>query len=344
MENESIEPLNSPDVINLLSEDPEDLFEEREESPDLDPSDFSEFEESEDANPEDEDPEDPEDPESELDPEEEIEDHRYTQEELSEKGKEMRKEFMQVMKPSTIIGFADMILSRGGSAAMVKTDRKDWRLDPEEKEWLALCLDCMIEEERIEFWPAKVWLILGVVVFYGLKGMDNYTKYYTAKGIEMHRPEIEIKTTSESIAKEYAELEVLQDKAALEEKRAKVMSRIARAMKAQEEGVSLEELNAVKENHRPTFVQKAKKDIEKKFPPERYPPDQYEYVEGILQFGKGGKPKKRRGRKKDNVPFRHPVTGFFCNEEEYNQAMRDLNYTNGQSSDEVEDAEIVHTA
>jgi len=312
-------------VLEILAGEPEDLTEERIESPELDLSDF----EQEQPPVKEEDPEE-EALEFESDPEEATTARKI---ELDEQGEKMREEFMSIMKPSTIIAFADMILSRGGSAVMTRTDRKDWGLDPEEKEWLALCLDCMIQEEGIKFWPAKVWLILGIIVFYGLKGMDNYTVYYSSRGIDARAPQLKLEEISANIIKETAELDVLEEQAKLEEKRARVMAKIAIAQRAQKEGITVEDMRT-QDHHKmdPTKVEKSEVISTQdnpvvRYPFDEYPPHIYAYRDGVIQLKKNGEPKRKNGRSNGSVrrsPIIHPITNKFCSQEEFDRVTAEI--------------------
>lgn len=90
--------------------------------------------------------------------------------ERQQKIQDAKKEVVQsLIEPATVIAFADMGLSRLGSMAP-NSERSDWQLDKEEKEVFTAIFDAMVEEEGINFWPAKIWLLLAVIFVYGAKG------------------------------------------------------------------------------------------------------------------------------------------------------------------------------
>ena len=91
--------------------------------------------------------------------------------------------------------------------AMVKTDKSDWRLDSEERQFLADILEVMMEEEKIEFWSAKVWLIIALAFFYAMKTMTNYERYYSDNRIG-GTPQMFIEQAKEKHAVDMAEIEV----------------------------------------------------------------------------------------------------------------------------------------
>lgn len=175
-------------VTSILAGEPQSrqpLVEQAE----IDPSDFNtdiskfqqngkppEEDETEPATPEPApEPEEEEEEADESEPEEADQDEEEKEPEQTEaqrKASEVKKEIVQsLMEPEFIIAFGDAILSRGGSMIPGAT-REDWKLDPEEKEIFAKILGLTVEEEGINFWPAKTWLIIAVIVVYGFKGVE----------------------------------------------------------------------------------------------------------------------------------------------------------------------------
>jgi len=124
--------------------------------------------------------------------------------ERQEKIQEAKKEVVQsLLEPATIIAFTDMGLSRLGSM-VPNSQRSDWQLDPEEKEIFALILDATIEEEGIQFWPAKTWLFIAVIFVYGTKG---FLVWDGSADSQAQDPEL-LKLEGD---KEIARLEIIRD-------------------------------------------------------------------------------------------------------------------------------------
>jgi hypothetical protein len=255
-----------------------------------------------------------------------VEAEEVRNEELSEKSKEIKKRFVKMMKPSRIIGFGDMILSRAGSAIMIKTDKKDWRLDKDEKEFLSDCLDVMIEEEGIEFWPAKVWLMLAVVFFFGMKGLDNYSKYYSSTGLLMNSHKDEHENYVHSHDKRMLEIQQDMLEAEYFEQKAKLAKRIRDAQHAIENDLDLPEKNGAIYT---TGQTKVKPGID----PD-YPPDKYYYKNGVLQLNQDGTPSLKPGPKEGTKVYQHPITKKFISKDAYFKIM------NGQSIDDEEPEEV----
>lgn len=189
MNDQKLLPEPDDDIIDILAGTPVDELRSEVEPPPLDEEDFDPPSEPEEPDQE------PEEPDQQ---DEQIEDHTESQEdvrqsELSEKSQEIKQRFVKMMKPSRIVGFGDMILSRCGSFLMKKTAKRDWQLDKDEKEFLADALDVMVEEEGIQFWPAKVWFVLAIIFFFGMKTLHNYDRYYSKKGkfLNSHREDHE---------------------------------------------------------------------------------------------------------------------------------------------------------
>lgn len=253
-------------------------------------------------------------------------------EELSEKSKEIKKKFVSMINPKSVISFADFAFSRGGSFAMRKTDKKDWRLDPEEKEFLTEVLEVMIEEEGIEFWPAKVWLILALLFFYGMKTMDNYMKFYTQKSIDSRQPLLILEERKKQKESELAEIEAMEIELEILQKRSILEKRINQVREAMKRGESAED---IVENEKVKAIQKEAQIEELK---KLYPEDEYFWKNGELQYNLDGSVAKKRGIKSGTKRHIHPVTKQFLSDENYKKLV-----DSGEIPADDEEAEFVET-
>lgn len=232
-----------------------------------------------------------------LDNTEEIEHEEVTEEspkaarkshaELSEKSKQTKAAIVRMITPSRIVKFFDMFVSKGLPMVLKRSTRDDWRLDEEDIELLAEILDVMIEEEGIEFWPAKVWLILALLVIYAMKGADVYTtRYMTISEAEQLEEEFARFEEEEQIAIKKMELqkrrlEILRQRQAIEDEIDEITT--------QSDNETQQKAAAYEEQKR-----KAEELAELK---RKYPPSDYTWKGDELQYNLDGTPTKKRGRK-----------------------------------------------
>ena len=305
------------------------LEDENIKSPDLDKSDFEDL------------PEKDPDPEIDIDPETdpnviEIEAEDVDPEEIAKrKGEDFRKKMVSLITPETIIMFADMALSRGGTLVLVKSRKEDWSLDEEEKAVFIEILAAMIEEEGIEFWPAKYWLIIAIVFIYGLKGWDVYGVYYTDDAIEQGKPQQSLEESKKEHSKKMARLEELELEIEYQEKETLLHARKAHLKRARDLGITPDQLtNQIIEEKRVQDQGTYKNGTY--YPIDKYPPDKYAYDEtGNLKFTNEGKPRKKSGKKSGNVddnphPYMkgkvwiHPEKKNFIKKSEFDRVWREL--------------------
>jgi len=240
---------------------------------------------------------------------EEVDPDEKRKKEVGKKSTEMRKRVVQLIDAEIIISIVDMALSRGGTFALQKSNKNDWKLDQEEKEILSTILEALIEEEEIQFWSAKTWLIIAVVLIYALKSYDVYEVYYSDAGIEERTPEIRLEEARKEVKKEETELAILEMKAELIEKKARLKDKIRKAQNSIDEDISLEEVS---------LRDKKRKDEKEKdlYSPEDYPHEIYVWNNGKLQFNQDGTPRKKPGKKKNSTDKLktkiHPQTKKFC--------------------------------
>lgn len=233
--------------------------------------------------------------------------------ELEDKGKEMRKKFVKMLNPKTIVGFIDMMLARVFPLFLTKTDKSHWRFDKEEKEFLVEALDLTIEEEGIEFWPAKYWLIGGFIFFLAMRFFENYMKFYTSKALEANKNTVNLEKMQQwkeqelkAIAAMEIEIEVLEQRKNIERKLHKLKTETA-FLDEQED----KEITQLKER-----LEHDKKNEELR---KQYPEDQFWWKDGELQYNQDGSPSKRRGTKSQTR--RHPTLNRFISEEEFQELV-----------------------
>lgn len=251
---------------------------------------------------------------------ESVESEDVRQDELSEKANDIKKKFVSMINPKTVVTFANMFLSRGGGLAMKKSKKKDWDLDEDEKQFLADVLEVMIEEEGIEFWPAKVWLILALIFFYGMKSWDNYEMYYQGNQINGKDPEERKRLTQIEFDHAEADLFEMEKKAELAERHAKLQIRIDNA-NAFKNG---SDHKTVKSNQE-TKTDLTKTEDGRVFPKELYPDNVYHYIDGELQLGLNGVPKKKPGKKKGDTSdvYIDPRTKRFVSKSNFEEMIKE---------------------
>ena len=332
----------------IFEKEPEDFYQEEIDSPELDTDDFDELPEEEiDFN----DEEPTSDPDHDAVAEDETEEQRKARKknerkkELEGQEEDVRKRVVQMIKPGTIIGIGEMILTRGGSFILGRSSRKDWAFDDEEREILKDLWAAMVKEEEIEFWSAKRWLIITLVVIMLLKGVDVYELHYTELAEAENEPFEKLNKTQKEYKAEIAELEVLELRAKIAKRRAIAEHTIKNAYKEVQEIARNGTLNG---NGSPNTSEISKDKLSdpflNEFPIDEYPPDTYWYIEGELQFTQDGKPRLKPGRKSPSK--RHPLTNQFISDEEYYDVCEALgldpdnpkgdNQTDQEEEDEIE--------
>lgn len=246
--------------------------------------------------------------------------------ELNEKSKEFQAKLVRIIKPSRIIGFMDMIFSRVGPMIMRRSEKADWKLDADEKDFLAEALDAMVEEEGIMFWPAKVWLILAIIFFYGMKTYDVYADYYSRQGRQLQQPQERLQQAKERHEAKLAELEIMRMELEEAKTETELHAELIEAQQAKKVGLSIKDYRKqirkeqIQEERKTAEPAEPISEIELEYPPEDYPSDQYVYIDGELQFNKDGTPSKKRGVKpgsKAKNPYRHPTTGHLMSKSSY---------------------------
>lgn len=229
----------------------------------------------------------------------------------------------KLLDPETAVAMADMLLSRAGTIAN-KSKKDDWKLDDDEKEIFEKLLSATMEEEGMEFWPAKYWILIAIVMIYGFKGIDVWDEYYSEDGKIKHNPikkkEQDNKADEEKRKKAKAELERLVELVEMERKKKELLDELEIMTEpsgndSEQQQKSFEEETKTEEAEGIDVTEEEKE--EKERPPEKIHPDDwqnYRYVydkEGNLVRNKGDKlPKKRPGRKIGDVSPRNEK-GFF---------------------------------
>jgi len=148
------------------------------------------------------------------------------EEKLSPEEKEQAEDIAAIKKevaeslldPETVIALFDMIMSRLCTVAN-KSDKKDWKLDPDEIKIFEKLMKATMQEEGMAFWPAKYWIFVAILMIYGFKGFDVWENYYSDDALEdeankkrLSDPKVKQKETQakkEAVDKEVVDLEDL---------------------------------------------------------------------------------------------------------------------------------------
>jgi len=242
---------------------------------------------------------------------EETEQERQVNEIKSEVAKKL-------LDPETTIAMADMLLCRAGTIGN-RSKKEDWRLDDDEKEIFAKLMSATMEEEGMEFWPAKYWILIAVVMIYGFKGIDVWDQYYSAEGEKKHDPiqkrAAEKKATDETRNKVKKELEELSDLVEMERKKKELLDELKIMTQPSDNGAPDEEQTEetpteeatavdVTEETQPAKEVSSNSEEEEEKPPEQINPDEwrnyrhrYDETGKLMRNKVDGKPKKRPGMK-----------------------------------------------
>lgn len=170
-------------------------------------------------------PEKKEKKEEETEKEEEKEKRKLDPAAQEKVDKIREKVIKNFLKPESVVAFTSMFLSRSLSL-IPRTHRDDWKFDEEEKEILAELIEATIEEEGIEFWPVKVWLILSLIVIVSFKGFDVYGKYYSEDGEKRYIPEKKRVDAQEKYDRRIMELTIKTEELEFLEKEEKMKEKI----------------------------------------------------------------------------------------------------------------------
>ncbi len=330
MVNENNVPILIGEVFGVppIDEFQEEVEEKQIDNSDFDPDPNPELEEQEvDPGPGEEVEIDPDEDAIEVDAIEEDNTEEAERKKLDKEGEDFRKDLLRLIKPSTIIKFVDKMIAKTGSMILIRSEQKDWKLDSEEMELLGDILDAMIEEENIELWDAKVWLILAVVVIYGMKGADIYTQYYSGEGALKHEPIMQLESIKAEQIQHTAKLDALLIEAEMLEKEAKIKARIYQAKTAIENNVTPvaaekiiahEQLENIAYNGQDMNPKKSKKghftinEMGHVFDHSDYDPKIWSYENGLLRLKTDGTPAKIRGKQ-----YRNKTTGKLISKNDY---------------------------
>lgn len=330
-------------VTDLLGGKPQ-ATEATVESPALDPNDFDEYidfeevpQESE-TTPERDNPKDgsPSEPGAGSDANEEAEEveTEETDEEDQEKkdqADKVKQEVMQsLLDPEAVIAIMDMVLSRAGTIGN-KSKKEDWKLDEDEKEVFIKLMPVMMEEENIQFWPAKYWILIAFLLIYGMKSYDVWDDYYSPEAkIEVEKKKLaesdegKAKIKAKEKAKKEKELEDLRAEVHFEEEKKKLLAQLEiyqqngseDAPPAQEPPAQDQDRSPAPQSPNEQNIETVKaeevieeeltnheEEEEEEAPPVKIKPqdrDKYRFEydqQGNLMYTKKGLPRKRRGVK-----------------------------------------------
>lgn len=311
--------IDTSKVSEIYAEPPPDLYEDPPEAPQPDPSDFEDIE---DTDIEDDNKGPDPDPDPDPHPQDPPEPGKKSKAEIKQRTAEVKKEIVRMITPERCVKFADMFLSRAGSFAMARSDRKDWQLDEEEIELLADILDAMMEEEGIEFWPAKVWLIIALVFIYAMKTVDVYDMHYSKAARLQKQPQLMLEEREKEHEAHTKRMEAMEMEIAEMEREAELL---ARKKEVDKKIKNIKEPRSLRREKKPDIPLAE----DHPFTKENYPPHIYHWKNGKLQFTKDNQPAKRPGRKGGRKLYHHPVTGDFVNKETYDQLMAEMADKNG---------------
>jgi len=330
-------------ILEILEDEPQKL-DSTERSPELDPSDFTENSEVQTEEPE-EDPGPGENPEEIAQPSESgpeaspgSEDEEKKEEpELSAEEQKKKENIAQIKKevaeslldPETAVALFDMVMSRL-CTIQNKSNKDDWKLDDDEIKIFEKLMVATMEEEGMEFWPAKYWIIVAIIMIYAFKGWDVWENYYSEEAQEKERkkdPKVQNEETRKRQKDAETEVQALQDLVDAENKKKELLEELdiltgpsdnGTDKQAQESAPGDEEEEETEEAEAQEVTNEDTNDtdeIPEKIDPEKWKNYRHRYdPTGNLIRNKDGSPKKRPGLKPGQAPNRNKQGHFLAPE------------------------------